>query len=302
MLVEAHRGTSPPSVSVVIPTYDRRALVLRALDSVLAQIRPADEVIVVDDASGDGTVDALSRLPVTLLVQERRRGVSAARNRGVVAARGDWVAFLDSDDEWSPEKLAAQVAALDSEPGSAAGGSSTEPRTLAVSHPLVHCDEIWIRKGRRVNPRQRHRKRGGWIYRDCLPLCAISPSASLIHRQTLLDLGGFDESLPACEDYDLWLRLCARAPVLYVDQPLVVKHGGHEDQLSRTPALDRFRIQALAKMLDSGVLEGENRRATLATLHGKIGVYAAGARKRGRLEEVEALESLARRWPEESET
>lgn len=289
---------SAPTISVVLPTYERRELVLRAVESVLSQTRPADEVIVVDDASTDGTAETLATYPVRVLRQPERLGVSAARNRGVAAAVGEWVAFLDSDDEWRPEKLEEQLAAL-ARVGADENRVDGAEGPFEVSYPLVHCDEIWIRGGRRVNPRQRHGKQGGWIYRHCLPLCAISPSAAMIHRQTLLDLGGFDDSLPACEDYDLWLRLCSQAPVLYVDHPLVIKYGGHADQLSRQPALDRYRIRALAKILDSGRLRGEDLLATRATLHGKIAVYAAGARKRGRHQEADALEALARRWSDD---
>lgn len=271
------------TVSVVIPTRDRAALVTRALASVFAQTRPAEEVVVVDDGSGDGTAARVrSEFPgATVIRHESPRGVSAARNRGVDAAGGEWVAFLDSDDEWVPEKLARQTAALERAPG----------------HVLCHCDEIWIRNGRRVNPRRRHAKHGGWIFPHCLPLCAISPSAAMIRRDVLVALGGFDESLPACEDYDLWLRLCARHPVLLVDEPLVVKYGGHADQLSRTtPALDRYRIRALAKILESGTLEPGHAAAARDTLLAKIDVYLQGVRRRRRSDEARELEALRARY------
>jgi glycosyltransferase involved in cell wall biosynthesis len=270
------------TVSAVIPTRDRARLVERAVASVLAQSRPPEEVIVVDDGSRDDTVARLrSAFPAGVeVIAAGGRGVSAARNRGIGAARGEWIAFLDSDDEWLPEKLEAQLQTL-----------------AAEGCRLCHCDEIWIRNGRRVNPRRHHRKRGGRIYRDCLPRCAVSPSAALVARSLLDEVGLFDESLPACEDYDLWLRICAREPVAYVDRPLVVKHGGRGDQLSRTvPALDRYRIRALEKILDQGVLSPQDRRATVAVLLDKIGVYAAGAAKRGRRQEVEELERLKARF------
>ena len=263
------------TVSVVIPTFDRGSVLPRALDSVLAQTRPADEILVVDDGSSDGTAALAERYPTVRWLHGRNRGVSAARNRGIRESRGDWLAFLDSDDGWEPEKLELQLAAL-----------------ATVSDPaLVHCDETWIRNGRRVNPRLRHRKRGGWIFRHCLPLCVISPSAAMVHRRVFAEIGEFDEDLPACEDYDLWLRLTSRFPVLYLDRRLVIKHGGHPDQLSRRiPALDRYRIAALIRILESGILSDEDRSAALQTLEGKIEVYAAGARKRGRIEEAAGLE------------
>lgn len=269
------------SVTAIIPTRDRAALTKRAVASVLAQTRPPDEVIVVDDGSTDGTAERLrGAFPGIEVLRLDGRGVSAARNHGIRAARGEWLAFLDSDDEWLEDKLEAQLAAL-----------AAAPEQL-----LCHTDEIWIRHGRRVNPRRRHAKRGGRIFHHCLPLCVISPSSAMIHRSLFDRVGLFDESLPACEDYDLWLRICSRFEVLYVDRPLTAKYGGHADQLSRTAALDRYRIRALAKLLDAGGLDPGDRRAAMATLEDKIRIYSAGAAKRGRVEEVEELERLRARF------
>lgn len=274
------------SISVVIPTYNRIGPLERALASVEKQSYPAREVLIVDDGSDDGTQEMLAeRFPAFTVLGQPNRGVSAARNRGVRAAGQEWIAFLDSDDEWMPGKLEAQVAALEAE---------SERR-------LCHCDEIWLRNGVRVNPRVRHRKAGGWIFRHCLPLCAISPSAAVLHRSVFNEVGFFDESLPACEDYEFWLRFTARSPVLFVDRPLVIKNGGHADQLSRSvKALDRYRIRALVKLLDEAPLEAGDRAAAVATLLEKIGIYRAGVARRGRLEEVERLERLAERFEGES--
>ena len=272
---------------MIIPTFDRAHTLPRALDSVFAQERPADEVIVVDDGSRDDTA-ALVRgeYPQVRFLRTPHRGVSAARNMGSAVAQGGWLAFLDSDDAWLPEKLAAQETALVDDPEAV----------------LVHSDEIWIRNGRRVNPRRRHAKRGGWIFQDCLPLCAISPSATLLRRSTFDAVGAFDEGLPACEDYDLWLRITSRHPVLFVDRPLIIKYGGHDDQLSRTTeALDRYRIRALTKILASGHLRPEDHRAAAHVLCEKIRVYGAGARKRGRLDEAARLEALAARYAKDSD-
>lgn len=255
------------SISVVIPTYNRLHTLDRALSSVFGQTRPAEEVIVVDDGSTDGTAAHIkARYPQVRLIEQGNHGVSHARNRGIEAASGRWLALLDSDDEWRPEKLAVQERALAGEGG----------------YRVCHSDEIWIRNGRRVNPMRKHEKTGGWIFRHCLPLCAISPSAVLIHRSVFNDVGLFDESLPACEDYDLWLRVTARYPVLYVPQPLIVKYGGHADQLSRRHwGMDRFRIQALENILARGALSEDDRAAALAALNDKLDVLVQGARKRG---------------------
>ena len=264
-------------VSVIIPTHNRRHTLERALTSVVQQRHPAHEIIVVDDGSTDGTADWLrSAWPAVTLLEQDNRGVSAARNRGIARSSATWIALLDSDDAWHPDKLAHQIAAL-----------RTDGRCR-----LCHTDETWYRNGVRVNPRQRHRKSGGDIFTQCLPLCAISPSAAVIHRDVFEDIGEFDESLPACEDYDFWLRLCARESVLYVDEALVIKTGGHDDQLSRRyPAMDRFRIQSLLQLLETVELSPEYYRAALDTLDGKLKVYGNGARKRGRADEVERLQA-----------
>lgn len=261
-------------VSVVIPTHDRASLVERAVDSVLSQTVPAHEIIVVDDGSNDGTGERLrERFPEVVVETQPNRGVSAARNRGVAKASGEWIALLDSDDEWLPTKLERQLAAL----------------AQAPEHRVVHCDEIWIRRGRRVNPRHKHRKTGGWIFAQCLPLCVISPSAVLLEADLLRAVGGFDETLPACEDYDLWLRLCAQEPVLFVNEPLVVKHGGHEDQLSRRVwGLDRFRIAALDKARHDPALSPAQLNAVRAELRRKLEIFIRGAAKRGRAAAAES--------------
>lgn len=265
-------------VTVIVPTHQRRDLIARALESVMTQTAPPGEIIVVDDGSDDGTADHVrASFPGVRVIEQDNRGVSAARNRGIAAARGRLLAFLDSDDTWLPDKLGRQLAAMARAPWAR----------------LCHTDEIWIRRGVRVNAMDKHRKAGGFIYERCLPLCAISPSSVLVDRRLLDEVGWFDESLPACEDYDLWLRICARHPVLFVDEPLLTKYGGHDDQLSRRYfGMDRFRIAALEKMLASGVLDDEQQQATLVTLRDKITVFASGARKRGR--EVEAAQYEAR--------
>jgi len=254
-------------ISVIIPTFNRIQTLPRALDSVLAQTMPAAEVIVVDDGSSDGTADLIaSRYSSVICLRQENQGVSAARNAGIRRANSEWIALLDSDDAWQPNKLQRQLETL---------------QQTADNFYLCHSDEIWIRRGRRVNAKQRHKKYGGWIYAKCLPLCSISPSAVIIHRSLFDRLGYFDESFPACEDYDFWLRVCARYPVLYVDEPLTIKYGGHSDQLSRRYwGMDRFRVDALEKALRDPCLCEKDRRETLEILVAKLGVLESGARKR----------------------
>ena len=271
--------------SVVIPVYNRRELIERAIGSVLLQTVAPREIIVVDDGSDDGTSDFVrSRFPRVKVLTQQRSGVSAARNLGVVESQGEWIAFLDSDDEWLPAKIQMQKQWLQNNP--------------AIR--VCHCDEIWIRKGVRINPKNRHKKHGGWIFHHCLPICVISPSAVVIHRDVFKEVGTFDETLPVCEDYDLWLRMTHRFEVGYIDQPLLKKYGGHDDQLSKAyVAMDRFRIRALVKILENCTLKSEDRRQTLETLVEKLDIYINGARKRNKHIEIADHEELLTRYVEE---
>jgi glycosyltransferase involved in cell wall biosynthesis len=263
-----------PRVSVIIPAYNRKAMLCEAVDSVLAQSYRDFELIVVDDGSTDGTADELAtryRERVRVLGQFNR-GVAAARNLGVRRCDGEYVAFLDSDDLWRPRKLGAQVNFMQSDP----------------QRRICQTEEIWIRNGARVNPRTKHRKPSGDIFRASLELCLVSPSAVMMTRPLFDEVGGFDETFPVCEDYDLWLRIARDHAVDIVPEALVVKRGGHTDQLSRsTWGFDRFRIRALKKLLNAG-LAGERREWTIDVLTRKARILAAGARKHGR--EDEALE------------
>jgi len=273
-------------ISVVIPSYNRRHTLERALRSVIEQTSAVDEIILVDDGSTDDSAAMTAQLfPDVKLIRQSNRGVSAARNSGIRAARHDWVALLDSDDSWLAHKIQ----------------SIREAARLHPGHVLYHSDEIWMRRGVRVNPMQKHRKSGGWIFKQCLPLCAISPSASVLCKSTLQTLGLFDESLPACEDYDLWLRLCHRFPVHFIEQALIIKYGGHEDQLSRRyPAMDRYRVRALHRLLETEPLSEEYFEAARATLRVKLDILHKGARKHGNLELIDEIEPLHRRWCDDS--
>ena len=248
-------------ISVIIPTYNRAGLLERALASVFSQTFAPAEVIVVDDGSTDHTEDLVrDKFPQVSYLRQPQKGVSRARNLGIRKAQGEWLSFLDSDDEWLPNKLELQRQALQYKP----------------QYRLCHTDEIWIRRGKRVNPMKKHTKRGGAIFQHCLPRCVISPSSVMVHRAVFDRVGHFDECLPACEDYDLWLRICARYDVLYVPEKLLVKYGGHNDQLSaRYWGMDRFRIRALEKILDSEDLSQPHREAALRTLREKIDIVLA---------------------------
>ena len=255
-----------PHVSVIIPTFNRHELVCEAIASVLAQSFSDFELIVVDDGSEDGTADVVREFLGVRYVYQPNRGVSAARNRGVSLSRGELIAFLDSDDFWQPRKLEQQV----------------ELFTVHPETQICQTEEIWLRNGVRVNPHRKHRKAGGDIFARSLDLCLVSPSAVVMRRGLFERMGGFDESLPACEDYDLWLRVAAVMPVYLIDTPSVIKRGGHADQLSRQFwGMDRFRVTALCKLLKSGILSEEQRQLTVQVLQRKCTILAHGAWKRG---------------------
>jgi len=260
------RFSSMPKVSVIIPTYNRRELVREAIASVLAQSFSDFELIVVDDGSEDGTADVVREFDDVQYVSQENCGVSAARNHGVSLSKGELIAFLDSDDLWQPSKLEQQA-------------------VFFVDHvqaQICQTEEIWLRNDIRVNPHNKHRKAGGDVFARSLELCLVSPSAVMMHRDLFERTGGFDETLPACEDYDLWLRIAATTPIHLIETPLVIKRGGHADQLShKFWGMDRFRVQALCKLLASGVLSEEQRQQTERVLHKKCTILAEGARKRG---------------------
>jgi glycosyltransferase involved in cell wall biosynthesis len=265
-------------VSVIIPTFNRAGWITQAVASVLAQTYEDFEILVVDDGSTDATLENLAPLGrrLRLVRSARRRGVSAARNLGIKAARGEWLAFLDSDDLWLPEKLARQAAYL-----------AARPELL-----ICQTEEIWVRHGVRVNPPKTHRQTGGEIFWRSLERCSVSPSAVMLHRRLLDEVGLFDENLPAAEDYDLWLRVAWRYPVGLCPEPLVIKRGGHPDQLSRQWGLDRWRIRALLKLLAELELPEAYREAARRTLAHKCAIYAQGCEKRGKGAEAHHYRNL----------
>ena len=267
-----------PIVSVIIPTYNRAQMLRQAVESVLEQDYPCTEILVIDDGSVDDTPMVLADYEDRIrFFRQENTGVSAARNLGIRASRGELIAFLDSDDYWLPEKLTTQV-------------------DWFLRHPeamICQTEEIWIRNGRRVNPRQKHRKRAGDIFIASLSLCLVSPSAVMLRRNLLDETGLFDPALPACEDYDLWLRVSSRYQVGLIEKPLLIRRAGHPGQLSAAPGLDRYRIHAIRNILDTGDLSRAQREAAISTLEDKCAIYAAGCEKRGRHEEAARYQMIA---------
>jgi len=270
-----------PSVSVIIPTYNRGHVLPDAIESVFTQDFSDYELIVIDDGSTDRTVTILDGYPNRVKVYRQiNQGVSAARNHGIAVSSGRLIAFLDSDDLWLPQKLSVQVDFFNS-----------NPEAL-----ICQTQEIWIRNGVRVNPKKRHQKPSGHIFKKSLELCLVSPSAVMLRRRLFDSVGLFDESLPACEDYDLWLRISSRFPVHLIDKPLIVKKGGHADQLSKMKGLDRFRIRSLLKIIDSGILTSAQQKAAEDVVKRKCGIYAGGCLKRKRHDEAVYYTLLAEKF------
>lgn len=265
-------------VSIILPTYNRAGFLPAALDSVLAQTWRHWELVVIDDGSTDETGTVLDQYddPRLVRLRQENRGVSAARNMGIRASSGSLIALLDSDDQWLPDKLEKQLAYM-----------------RRHSYDICQTDEIWIRNGRRVNQKHKYAKPEGWFFEESLKMCLISPSCTMFTRRAWADIGPFDEAMPSCEDYDMWLRACLRYPVGLVAEPLTVKHGGRPDQLSNcVPCADEHRIRALLKILQGGALDARQRDAVLAELERKVAIYAQGCEKRGRTEDAQRVWNL----------
>ena len=269
-------------ISVVIPTFNRISLVARAIDSVLKQSLNPYEIIVVDDGSDDGTSEMIqNKYKSVKLIQQQNNGVSAARNNGIKHAKGDWIALLDSDDEWIEKKLENQVDRLIKTP----------------EYDFCHTNEIWIRNGVRVNQRKKHEKYGGYIFDKCLDICRISPSSVLFRKNILDHIGWFDSQLPVCEDYDLWLRITSEYRILFIDEPLIIKYGGHDDQLSRSvESIEFFRIKSLENLLDRTELSTNNRVLAIQMIIKKYNIYLNGLVKRKKQSEAQKIKEKIKFW------
>jgi len=274
-------------LSVIIPTFNRAHLLTRALHSVFAQSMPCDELIVVDDGSQDGTAALLKQIkrqsPLPLhIIYQKNRGAAAARNAGLELAQGDYVAFLDDDDWWLPHKLMQQRTALQCQP----------------QYPIAHTREIWYRRGQRVNQKKKHDPPDDDIFVRSLGFCVVGMSTVMAKRELFQRYGGFDESLPCCEDYDLWLRLARQESFLLVPTALTVKDGGRSDQLSaiHRMGMDQYRISSLKKLVDSKSLNPAQDAAARRELAHKCILYGRGCSKHGRHDEGNKYLDLAAQY------
>jgi len=270
------------NISVIIPTFNRKETLKRAIQSVVMQSYTPYEIIVIDDGSDDGTKEWLKdNYPDVKYIYQMNSGVSSARNKGIKFARGDWIALLDSDDEWLPSKLKDQANEIELNPAA----------------KFLHTNEIWIRNGVRVNQMKKHKKYGGYIFEKCLDMCRISPSSVLIKKDIFDEIGMFDETLKVCEDYDLWLRFASKYPVHFLDQPLIKKYGGHSDQLSKVDdGIESYRIRSLKKIMNSGILNKKQKTITKDVLVKKMYIYAKGLEKRNKIRELNDTKKNIQYW------
>lgn len=269
-----------PTVSVVIPVYDRADMLAAASESVLAQTYSDWELIIVDDCSDDGTRETADRLAawdsrISVLHLDAHSGmVGLVRNRGVERSSGRYIAFLDSDDLWKPEKLELQMKMF-----------------RESDYRIIHTGEIWLRNGKIVSQAFRHHRREGNVFADALQKCMMGPSTVIMERSLFLETGGFDETLEVAEDYELWLRITASEPVGYLNRELTIKKAGDWDQLSRKYGqIEIFHIRALEKLLEGNFFSGTELELASRVFCRKCGIYSAGCRKRGRMQEAEYYE------------
>lgn len=270
-------------ISVVIPTLNRINTLQRALDSVINQTYKPAEIIVVDNGSSDGTLKFLrEQYPKITILTENKIGVSSARNKGIKKSINQWIALLDSDDAWHPRKLEIQTSMLDS--------------TLK-EYNLIHTDEVWFRNNKHINQMKKHKKQGGYIFERCLSLCCISPSSVLFKKNILDKVGLFDESLPVCEDYDMWLKICSSEEVLFAQDKLTYKYGGHKDQLSKSYwGMDRFRIKSIENIIKNFDLTYKQKKQAKKELIKKLKIIINGAFKRNNLSIVNEFSTKLEYW------
>ena len=273
------------NISIIIPVFNRENTISRAIDSVLNQTYKSLEIIVVDDGSTDKTAEILKSYSNNIkVIHQKNSGVSVARNNGIKNSIGEWIALLDSDDEWLPNKLKLEVDYINEN----------------LDMKILQTEEIWIRNGKRIDPKKYHKKIAGNIFQKSLELCLVSPSAVIFKRSLFNEIGEFDEDLPVCEDYDYWLRVSLKYPVGLIKKYGIIKYGGHSDQLSQKYwGMDRFRIQSLEKIVNNESLDKQKKQMVLNTLLKKLNILLIGARKRnknvsvlvGKIEKYEKIKS-----------
>jgi glycosyltransferase involved in cell wall biosynthesis len=280
-----------PSVSVIIPAYNRSVLLAEAIDSVRSQTYTDFEIIVVDDGSTDDTPSLAESRDLRYIRIEHTGMPGLIRNQGAAQARGKLLAFLDSDDLWTSDKLSRQLLLH---------GCDTTFGRAEKNIPITHTREQWLRNGKVISQSKLRHKRSGNLFEDSLVKCIIGPSTVVMDASLFKRTKGFRDDLEIGEDYEYWLRITPDAEVGYVDLPLTVKRAGHGDQLTEKYGhIEYFRIPALKDLVDSRFYTGPRLTAARRELARKCGIYAAGARKRGKTQEAERYEIYALEYAQE---
>lgn len=269
-----------PKIDVILPTFNRSHCIERAINSVLNQTFQDFLLFVIDDGSTDETQVILQKYsshPKVQVLRQENKGVSAARNFGIKHSQAEWIAFLDSDDEWLPVKLEKQVSDITQNP----------------HLRFFHSNEIWIRNGVRVNAPKKFDKSNSEIFKRSLETCLISPSTVLMKRELCVEHGCFDETFVICEDYDLWLKVLAKEEVGFISQELIKKHGGHDDQLStRFQSMDLWRVKSLVQLLKQVELSQEQTILVKEQVEKKSAVLKAVFHKHKNTQKLNELRQI----------
>ena len=278
-----------PFFSIIIPSYNRADFLKIAINSVLSQTSHDYELIIVDDGSTDNTrkvvlshinslgsesADKKSKL---IYIYQDHQGVAKARNKGILKSTGKFICFLDSDDRFRVEKLQRTYYYIKKNP----------------EYKIFHTEEIWYRNGKLLSQKIYHKKPSGNVFKNAAELCCVSISTAAIKKDIFTKIGVFDESLPACEDYDFWLRAASSFPVFLIPEHMTIKQGGHPDQQSQKyPAMDKFRIYSLKKILKKKGLSSVNYNIAYTVLKNKCRIYIQGALKRGKTNEAKRYQDI----------
>lgn len=268
-----------PFFTIIIPTYNRVNFLKIAVESLLAQNFTDYQIIIIDDGSSDKTQALIKKYQDVRIkyYYQNNQGPAAARNLGIKKAKGQYICFLDSDDRFRHDKLAITYKYIEENP----------------EHKVFHTEEIWYRKGKLLAQKKQHQKPSGYIFEKAIKICSISISTAVLKKDIFKYTGLFDPALPACEDYDFWLRVTSLYPVYLIPKFLTIKEGGHPDQQSKKfSGLDKFRIYALKKILEKGKLDQKKQKIVYAQLKEKCLIYIKGAEKRGKKQEVKIYERI----------
>lgn len=268
MSVECWRGSAEvrgaPRVTVVVPAHNRAGLIERALRSIQAQDDPAWEAVVVDDGSTDTTAQVVERIAgedgrIRLMRLESNRGAQAARNAGIRIACGEWIAFLDSDDEWLPSSLSIRMEAA--------------RRTGAL---VVHSDCLIGRGPARQSPRMLVPPFHGNVYADLLRRPGPLFQALLVRKQCLHRIGGLDEAIRAYQEWDTAIRLARRFPFAFVPEPTFTYHCDDRSAMSRQPALTALGYEQVVSKHRTEILKtaGPEALASHFRTLARLNVYA----------------------------